>query len=61
MMRGREQVFYCMLLFDATHHSLKPVVAELQHAGRKGRSRALYRQRVAGMQRARQRLTQLLC
>jgi two-component system NtrC family sensor kinase len=43
-----------MLLFDATHRSLKPVVAELQHAGRKGRSRALYQQCIDGMQRARE-------
>ena len=43
-----------MLLSDATHRSLKPVVAELQHAGRKGRSPALYQQCIAGMQRARE-------
>lgn len=43
-----------MLLFDATHRSLKPVVAELQHAGRKGRSQALYQQCIDGMQRARE-------
>ncbi|OYU75522.1 MAG: hypothetical protein CFE32_13980 [Alphaproteobacteria bacterium PA3] len=42
-----------MLLFDATHRSLKPVVAELQQAGRKGRSQALYQQCIAAMERAR--------
>ena len=45
---------FFMLLFDATHRSLKPVVAELQHAGRKGRSQALYQQCIAGMERARE-------
>ena len=43
-----------MLLFDAAHHSLKPVVAELQYAGRKGRSLTLYQQCMDGMQRARE-------
>lgn len=42
-----------MLLFDATHRTLKPVVAELQHAGRKGRSQALYQQCIDGLERAR--------
>jgi two-component system NtrC family sensor kinase len=42
-----------MLLFDATHRSLKPVVAELQQAGRKGRSLALFQQCIDAMERAR--------
>jgi two-component system NtrC family sensor kinase len=42
-----------MLLFDATHRSLKPVVAELQQAGRKGRSMALYQQCIDALERAR--------
>ena len=42
-----------MLLFDATHRSLKPLVAELQQAGRKGRSLALYQQCIDAMQKAR--------
>ena len=42
-----------MLLFDATHRTLKSVVAQLQQAGRKGRSAALYQQCIEAMERAR--------
>jgi len=42
-----------MLLFDATHRTLKPVVAQLQYAGRKNRGAALYSECVAALVRAR--------
>ncbi len=42
-----------MLLFDATHRTLRPVVAQLQQAGRKGRGAALYSECIAAMEQAR--------
>ncbi len=42
-----------MLLFDATHRTLRTVVAHLQQAGRKGRGPALYSECVAALQQAR--------
>jgi tetratricopeptide (TPR) repeat protein len=42
-----------MLLFDATHRSLRPVVAQLQQAGRSGRGAALYSECLAALQQAR--------
>lgn len=42
-----------MLLFDATHRSLRPVVAQLQQAGRKGRGAALYSECLAALELAR--------
>lgn len=42
-----------MLLFDATHHSLKPVVAQLQQAGRKEHGAALYNDCLIALERAR--------
>lgn len=42
-----------MLLFDATHHSLRPVVAQLQQAGRKERGAALYNDCLIALERAR--------
>nr|WP_295781465.1 hypothetical protein [Rhodoferax sp.] len=42
-----------MLLFDATHRSLRPVVAQLQQAGRSGRGAALYSECLAALEQAR--------
>ncbi len=42
-----------MLLFDATHRTLRTVVAHLQQAGRKGRGPALYSECLAALQQAR--------
>ena len=42
-----------MLLFDATHRSLRPVVAQLQQAGRSGRGTALYGECLAALEQAR--------
>ncbi len=41
-----------MLLFDATHRSLRPVVAQLQQAGRSGRGAALYSECLAALEQA---------
>lgn len=42
-----------MLLFDATHRSLRTLVAQLQQAGRKGRGEALYGECLAALEQAR--------
>ncbi len=42
-----------MLLFDATHRDLRPVVAHLQQAGRKDRGEVLYNECLAALQQAR--------
>ena len=42
-----------MLLFDATHRSMRPVVAQLQQAGRSGRGAALYSECLAALEQAR--------
>ena len=42
-----------MLLFDATHRTLRPVVAQLQQAGRSGRGAELYNQCLAALEQAR--------
>lgn len=42
-----------MLLFDATHRTLRPVVAQLQQAGRSGRGAELYQQCLAALEQAR--------
>lgn len=42
-----------MLLFDATHRTLRPVVALLQQSGRKGRGSALYSECLAALEQAR--------
>lgn len=42
-----------MLLFDATHRTLRPVVAQLQQAGRSGRGAALYSECLAALEQAR--------
>lgn len=42
-----------MLLFDATQRSLRPVVAQLQQAGRSGRGAALYTECLAALEQAR--------
>lgn len=42
-----------MLLFDATHHSLRPLVAQLQQAGRKDHGAALFSDCLSALERAR--------
>ena len=42
-----------MLLFDATHRTLRPVVAQLQQAGRSSRGADLYNQCLLALEQAR--------